>query len=507
MIIRHSLLPYFAAAAATRIPWAFNWTTLSTFAFPGDAPRFMTPDEEQHFAQFDMMLIWGMNATCYNATSGTTFAPACYASKMYCDESQKEKQPFVRNMEASLQEQGRRLKAARASYFPVLGYIEGMSIQQTYANQMALVDHNASALLSIAARGLVDCFTWGGCNWQGVEFRQYDLRQQAVVAYYANTVIGGLIANPGLDGSFIDVIDFWLSACKGWGCTAEEASDLTAASLAGVDAALGAASAMGKVLSISSHTSLGNQPAYYAAQLELLLKHGNGFRFWEFFTNSTDHVNSLIYEAQTRGAPTHVHVTERTMNPAWVELACFLLAMGEHSYFSYSKPWMLDSFQIWPEFSKPLGRPLGPPVNETFPEPLAPWAPLGGWNFAYGWPKAPSNSSNIPGELAFLGLQPTAAACFAAARANASFTAATWAGSAQGGEWARTCWGRLDAQDWAACVRAADVAPPCYAALDEGTASAFRDGVVLQGEVWRRSFEGVTVSWFTAPGSAFLEGW
>ena len=448
-----------------------------------------------------------MNATCVNRTSGAFYQPDCYSSVMYCDKNAPESQPFLRNMETSLQEQGRRLKAARASYFPVLGYIEGMSIQQTYANQMALVDRNASALLSIASKGLVDCFTWGGCNWQGVEFRQYDLRQQAVVDYYANVVIGGLINNPGLDGSFVDVIDFWLDKCPEWGCTPQEAADLTAASLAGLDAALGAAAAMGKVLSISSHTSLGHAPDYYLAQLALLLKHGNGFRFWEFFTNSTDNVESLAFEALTRGAPTHVHVTERTLNPGWVELACFLLGMGEHSYFSYSKPWMLDSFDVFPEYSKPLGRPLGPPANASYDFPLAPWAPLAGQNMAYGWPAAPSNRSDIPGQLAFLGLQPSADSCFAAARANASFTVATWAGTASGGPFARTCWGRLDTQDWGACIAGEQLAAPCHAQQDRGTASAFRDGAALRGQLWRRSFEHTNVTWFTSNGSAVMDGW
>ncbi len=92
----------------------------------------MTPSEEAHFSQFDMMLIWGLNATCVNRTTGSSYAPDCYSSVMYCDKENKETQPFVRNMETSLQEQGRRLKGARSSYFPILGYIEGMSIQQTY---------------------------------------------------------------------------------------------------------------------------------------------------------------------------------------------------------------------------------------------------------------------------------------------------------------------------------------------------------------------------------------
>ena len=34
----------------------------------------------------------------------------------------------------------------------------------------------ASLLLSIDSKGLIDCYH-DGCNWQGVEYRQYDLRQ------------------------------------------------------------------------------------------------------------------------------------------------------------------------------------------------------------------------------------------------------------------------------------------------------------------------------------------
>ena len=502
-----SLLLLALRSVSCALPWSFSWDTVSTFAFPGDAPRFMTEAEVAHFSNFSMMLIWGMNASCINATTGLEYPPDCHDSVMYCDQAHPETQPFVRNMESSLQEQGARLKQSRTSYFPVLGYIEGMSIQQTYALQMALVDHNRSALLSIESKGLVDCFTWGGCNWQGVEYVQYDLRQPAVRDYYANTVIAGLINNPGLDGSFLDVIDFWESECPRWGCTAAEAADLTAASLAAVDAALGAAAALGKVLSISSHTSLAVYPAYYHAQLALLLKHGNGIRFWEFFTDSEDNVRSLAYEALSQGVPTHVHVTKRTLNPHWVELACFLLAAGEHSYFSYSGPWMLDSFQLQPEYALPLGRPLGPPLNATTAVAVPPWQPLPNQNLVSGWPAAPSPSSDIPGQLAFLGLQPSAAACLAAAQANASFTAVTWAGESTQAPWVASCWGRLDTQDWGACLQGEQLAAPCHAAAEAGMVSAVRDGFIRQETVWSRQFESVNVTWWPGNASAVMQGW
>lgn len=60
-------------------------------------------------------------------------------------------------------------------------------------------------LLRVAAKGLIDCYR-DGCNWQGVEFRQYDLRQPAAREFYTHRVIGDLISSPSLDGTFIDVI-------------------------------------------------------------------------------------------------------------------------------------------------------------------------------------------------------------------------------------------------------------------------------------------------------------
>jgi hypothetical protein len=110
-------------------------------------------------------------------------------------------------MESSLQAQGAVLKAASSIDLPVLGYIEGLSAQQYYVAQNALMHdpQYSSLLLRINALGLIDCYR-DGCNWQGVEFRQYDLRQATMRDYYTARVLGDLISSPSLDGTFIDVI-------------------------------------------------------------------------------------------------------------------------------------------------------------------------------------------------------------------------------------------------------------------------------------------------------------
>ena len=60
-------------------------------------------------------------------------------------------------------------------------------------------------MLNIDAKGLINCYV-DGCNWQGVEYRQYDLRQAAAREFYVHRVIGDLLSSPSLDGTFIDVI-------------------------------------------------------------------------------------------------------------------------------------------------------------------------------------------------------------------------------------------------------------------------------------------------------------
>eukprot|EP00118_Oscarella_pearsei_P000357 m.4768 g.4768 ORF g.4768 m.4768 type:complete len:384 (+) comp11255_c0_seq1:34-1185(+) len=43
-------------------------------------------------------------------------------------------------------------------------------------------------------------------------------------------------------------------------------------------------------------------------------------------------------------------------------LSTFLVVAGDHSYFAYSQGWYLSSYGLkwWPEYSKPLGPPVGP---------------------------------------------------------------------------------------------------------------------------------------------------
>ena len=97
-----------------------------------------------------------------------------------------------------------------------------------------------------------------------------------------NTVIRELINNPGLDGTFLDSIDWWATtACNDWKCTTEETVDLTLASLTTLRATLAAAASLDKIISVSSHTHLYSYRDYYIEQSSILAAYRNhAIRFW-----------------------------------------------------------------------------------------------------------------------------------------------------------------------------------------------------------------------------------
>ena len=481
-----------ASFSPANLPWNFSWTTLPTFAFPGAASRFMTDDEEQHFNNFSMVLIWGLNATCLDGSE-----PECKNSFITCNKSDPYNQKFVLSMETSLQEQGRRIKARRGSdgFMPVLGYIEYLSAQQYYAAHAPLLydPELADWRLSLLSRGVIDCMK-DGCDWQGTEMNQWDLRQPQVRDYYVNNVIGWLVNETNLDGTFLDVLEWWVSECPSLGCTNQEQEDLTSASLVTLQAVL--EGWPNKVFSASSHTWLGFNDEYYLAMLAILKGNGNGIRFWEFFdVANPDHIRTLIYETQTVKVPVHVHVTTRTLAPDWVELAAFLIGCGNYSYFSYSGPWMLDSFDFWPEFSKTLGQPLSSPSSTVINSTIQPWVLLEGQNLIDNWPNAPNNSSDVPGKLAFLGLFDSVEGCMTAVRANSSFFAITYV-KGNDAIWTKSCWGRMEVDvDYNNCIVNQDSSPPCYSDFESGkVVSAVGVEMNFPATEWTREFESLSVS-------------
>ena len=169
-----------------------------------------------------------------------------------------------------------------------------------------------------------------------------------------------------------------------------------------------------------------------------------------------------------------------------------------------SKPWNLDSFSVYPEFSLPLGAPAGPAVKVTAPTRVAPYTLLPNQNLIFNLPPSPPwGPEPIPGKLAYLGSILNASACLALVQANASLTAMTWVG-ADDKEWSNTCWGRLDMVDWSSCIDGEINAVPCNAAAETVCVSAIASPLIRNETTWTRTFESMTVTWFVTNGSAYL---
>lgn len=501
-----------SARVGASLPWAPNsWEYAPVFAFPGASPVFMNSSQLQYFAGtqtggagFSNLLIWGINSTCVNSSTGATFPPDCSSSHCYCNRQDPEAQTWVLNMEESLAAQGAALK--RVSNLPVLGYIEGLSAQQYYRAQAQLW-LNASYndwMLRIEALGPnpVDCYRCSpSCNWQGVEFRQYDLRNPAMREYYVQSVIGGLINTPSLDGTFLDVMDWWPDACPGWHCTPQELSDLTNASLVATQEALAFAATLGKVISVSCHSSSTSNPSYYYDHIAILQQNPtSAMRFYEFFRPSD--LQDLMNETQNLGLAVHVHSPTKTLNPDWVELAVFLLAANDYSYFSYSSTgWMFDSFPWQPEFSLPLGPPSGPPSTVNVSTPIAAWQLIPGLNFIFSMP--PGQNASLPGALEYLGRVSSPEACLALTQANSTYLGFTWVNATNPG-WGLSCYARYGAFNAPACVQSLNPGPPCWTTLEQDCVSAAAQPVTLTAPKIVRDFAHLHVEYDARTGSATL---
>jgi hypothetical protein len=445
-------------------------------------------------------------------------------------------------MDAALQTQGAALKAKAAalglSPRPTRGYIDFTSPQQTFFAQNQLREDPAlgglRCSLESPATGLIDCMApapKGGCCEQGSEFAMYDFRQQAARDYFVNAVLPPLIDGPGLDGTFLDSIDWFLTfGCGGrWTCTDAERDGLVAGSLLALDASLAYAAGKGKLLSVSSHNSLGINRDFYLAQLDLIARHGNAWRFYEGFEVTADGMATLLFEAQgmnvsAGGAPTpqnysvpvmlHSGYDGRHDNPDWVELAAFLIGANANSYFSYSGGWDIPDFPIEPEFLRPLGEPLGPPTVTRNDSLLPPWQPISGLNVIFSLPPAPgANASNA----IFLGLVATPAACAALAQTfgggalggggGGGATVSAYTHTLDGGSpWDRTCYGRNDTVPLSCFTpEGAGLGAPCWSSF--GVANAASGSAlpvpVLAGTLYAREFERVSVRLREDAGGVF----
>lgn len=464
----------------------------------------MSPEEVTNFTKYAMMNIWGVNATCMNATTGVAFPAKCGGSHCSCPNAPSpEEQAFLPLMESSLQEQSRALKAAKApAAFPILGYLNSGVMQQWSKGQNMFNTDDATFArwrMNLSKVGVVDCFK-NDCNYQGMEYRVLDFRIPEARAWWVQNVLAPLINSPDIDGSFFDESNnFVTNLCPHWGCTDTEQEAVTAGQLALVDEALAYAASIGKWMCVSLTCSFSSIPGYCDSAHQSMLKHNSGMRFYEFF--GAGNLEYMMYEAQTLGLPIVAHAGARTMSPDWVELAVFLIGAGNYSYFSFSRGWDYPDFPWQPEYDMPLGAPLTPALPVNTSTTLPPWTTLTGTSLIFSLPQAPGKDG--PG-VHFLGNASSASLCSQAAlQVQPPVLGWTWV-SDTGGVWALSCYARTGPVGFDASCFPQNQAPPCNVVQQTGCTSAVAFGLTFNTTSWTREFEHVSVSYCPSNGTAHI---
>ena len=154
-------------------------------------------------------------------------------------------------------------------------------------------------------------------------------------------------------------------SCTGpWTFTETDQRDFSNATMQHLEQALSSLDAKGKTAIVSTDVGaepLAPLPLDSASVNAMLLQHG-ALHFSEFFTGSEDDVQDAI-KLVAAGNPFMVHsIGPNGVGPFSQReycLAAFLTVMGEYSYWGMGSGWTSGSFPWYPEYDRPLGKPLG----------------------------------------------------------------------------------------------------------------------------------------------------
>eukprot|EP00039_Didymoeca_costata_P000074 m.44022 g.44022 ORF g.44022 m.44022 type:complete len:513 (+) comp10039_c0_seq1:34-1572(+) len=352
------------------LPFPFSWDNLSTWCFPGhlsSGPNnagFFTEEEVAHYAKFNLILFWGINLTQDTSKGPGWFIPIEESQSLQQAAAIKRINPNTR-------------------LFP---YITGF-MSQTWFKAQADFNHDnySSYWLRDTKGNIVDCNytdanpTNGQCYGysQGAPGRLWDWRNPSVGQYFLDSVIAPYIDSEYMDGIFLDdtcdvanrcmANTHGVVPCAGtFTFSAQDQLDFANATLKNINAVLATMTAKNKTGIISSTARVDTFPIN-SAMLDSILQQHNAFHFIEFWTGSDTDIQTAI-KITSAGIPLIVHASGNA-NSYFEEreyvLAAFLVSAGEYSYWNLGDGWSVNSFPWFPEYDRPLGKPLGPAISPT----------------------------------------------------------------------------------------------------------------------------------------------
>eukprot|EP01052_Picozoa_sp_SAG31_P010488 SAG31_NODE_575_length_13961_cov_41.577550_10_plen_421_part_00 len=230
------------------------------------------------------------------------------------------------------------------------------------------IDCNSS---SPAAHGNV-CMGYS----QGAPGRLYDWRIPSVRDYFTREVIAPYVNCENISGIFLDDTTDVAQRCMhpphgkapctgAWTFSAAEQIDFVNATMLHLEQALTSMDAKGKTAIVSTEVTKDSAPLNSSVFDAMLLQHG-ALHFNEFFSGSEEDVQTAL-KLVAAGTPFMVHSGGPNLVGPFAAreycLAAFLVVAGEYSYWGMGSGWSTGSFPWYPEFERPLGKPLG--VAET----------------------------------------------------------------------------------------------------------------------------------------------
>eukprot|EP01006_Ploeotia_vitrea_P013558 TRINITY_DN35417_c0_g1_i1.p1 TRINITY_DN35417_c0_g1~~TRINITY_DN35417_c0_g1_i1.p1 ORF type:complete len:404 (+),score=27.05 TRINITY_DN35417_c0_g1_i1:134-1345(+) len=371
MLFAVFLLLLSSPALCVHPPWAFSWSTVSTMAFPGFIPRPFTPTEDQQWAQFTSTDICCVNLTCHHTASGATKPAHCPRnSHCVCPTGYD----WIGNEEVSsiaaasaIQQISKKAGKQHLS-FP---YIY-LSISEVWfaAGQEFNNPANDAWFVRDGNGDPIDCRNPKyPCSSQGSEAHVYNFSMPEVRSFFLNKVVAPFANSPHVDGNFFDELEwFWTYWAHRFKIPEPKIQQLRNGTFTMLSELLQYMAAHKKVPVVSSKATKTYLPVWFNQTSQLLEKYG-GFRFYEFFCDPKrgsatclTQIESMMDEVD-RNIPIQVHAPYPHAHNYSVEfqLAAFLVACGEYSYFSFGleSDWTVNTWPDLPEYHKPLGKPLG----------------------------------------------------------------------------------------------------------------------------------------------------
>eukprot|EP00040_Diaphanoeca_grandis_P003250 m.24370 g.24370 ORF g.24370 m.24370 type:complete len:421 (+) comp14577_c0_seq1:44-1306(+) len=339
----------------------WSWDKMSTWCFPTFANLPLTDDQIDWYSKFDMV---------DNCCSG-----------LRRDEVTNDYLPTAVNAAINI---SKTLKAHKPTtfYSPYIGMEMGQNWYGecekwnhlvefapqwlTYKNGTVMTCNNESHTLCALLQ----------LNPQN-DTKVYDWRAPGMIDYFVNNISGVFWNDSNVDGIFFDdiyTICEWVSSGvhDGW-FDPQDAIEFCDASFKVLAATADAGRAANKLPILSIKGDETNMTVYNISKYrDVILEHG-GMVYFEYWNNwpSQPRQESLLELAMdfgSRGVPMQMHASVMhncignvTGNFTDWPVATFLLAAGEHSYFSIGSGWNPGLEQsLWlPVYDQPLGKPLG----------------------------------------------------------------------------------------------------------------------------------------------------